>query len=58
VTPTLYAYREDTSKKDQGWALLDEGSEPPVPDEDGSAITDAIAPAAGKGGETYKTPSK
>jgi hypothetical protein len=29
--PTPYAYQEDTDKKDQGRALLDEGSVPPVP---------------------------
>jgi hypothetical protein len=29
-----YTYREDTDKKDQGQAFLDEGSTPLVPDED------------------------
>jgi hypothetical protein len=37
---------------------LDEGSTPPLPDEDNPAIMVAIAPAAGMDGETYKTPSK
>jgi hypothetical protein len=40
IKPTPCAYRKDANKKDQGWALLDEGSTPPVPSEDG---------------ETYKT---
>jgi hypothetical protein len=31
-------YREDTGKKDQGRALLDEGSAPPMPNEDDPTI--------------------
>jgi hypothetical protein len=56
--PTPYTYREDTGKKDQGRTLLDDGSAPPVPDEDGPAIMDAIVPAAGEDDDTYETPSK
>jgi hypothetical protein len=44
--------------KDQGRALLDEGSTPSMPGEDDPAITDAMALTVGKGGGTYKTPSK
>jgi hypothetical protein len=51
-------YREDTGKKDQGWALLDEGFAPSVPNEDGPTIMATTTPAAGKDGGTYKTPSK
>jgi hypothetical protein len=29
--------------KDQGWVTMDEGSAPPVPDEDGPTITEATA---------------
>jgi hypothetical protein len=56
--PTQYIYREDTGKKDQGWALLDEGFTPPVPDEDDPAIVDAAAPAAGEDDGTYESSSK
>jgi hypothetical protein len=52
LRPTPYAYLEDTSKKDQGWALLDEGSAPKVPDEDGPSTMDATAPIASKVGGT------
>jgi hypothetical protein len=52
-----YAYREDTGKKDQEQALLDEGSTPPVPDEDSPAILDATAVAADKDFGAYKTSS-
>jgi hypothetical protein len=37
---------------------LDEGSSPPVPNEDGPAIINAIASATGGDGRTYKTLSK
>jgi hypothetical protein len=37
---------------------LDEGSAPPVPDEDGPTIMNATAMAADEGGGTYKTSSK
>jgi hypothetical protein len=53
-----HAYREDTGRKDQWWALLDEGFTPPVPVEDSPAIMDATAPAVGEDEGTYKTPSK
>jgi hypothetical protein len=59
-----HVYRENTGRKDQGWALLDEGSAPPVPGEDGPAITDgptitdATTLAADENGRTYKTQSK
>jgi hypothetical protein len=53
-----YAYREDTSNKDQGRAFLDEGIAPPVPDEDGPTIMAAIALVAGEDGRTYKSSSK
>jgi hypothetical protein len=56
--PTPYAYREDTDKKDQGWALLDEGSTPPVADEDGPTIMDATALAVDECSGAYKTLSK
>jgi hypothetical protein len=44
--------------KDQGRTLLDEGSTPLMPDEDGPAIMDATALAIGEGDGTYKTLSK
>jgi hypothetical protein len=47
-----YAYWVDTSKKDQGQAILEEGAIPPRPEEDGPAIMDATAPAAGESGGT------
>jgi hypothetical protein len=56
--PRPCVYWEDIDKKDQGWALLDEGSMPPVPDEDGPIIMGAIAPSVGEDDRTYKTPSK
>jgi hypothetical protein len=34
---------------------VDEGSTPPVPDEDDPAIMEATAPSDGEGGRTYKT---
>jgi hypothetical protein len=51
-------YQEDTDKKDEGRALMDEGSAPPVPKEDGLAIMAVITPAAGADDGTYKTLSK
>jgi hypothetical protein len=56
--PMSYAYREDTGRKDQGWALFDKGSAPPVPDEDGPAIMDVAAPVASEDDRTYETSSK
>jgi hypothetical protein len=51
-------YWEDTGKKDQGRALLDKGSAPLVPNEDGPTILATTTPAADEDGGTYKTPSK
>jgi hypothetical protein len=48
----------DIGRKDQGWAFLDKGSAPPVPDEDGLAIMATTTPTAGEDDETYKTLSK
>jgi hypothetical protein len=56
--PTPCTYREDTGKKEQGQALLNEGSVPPVPDEDGPAIMVAMAPTVSEDGGSYKTLSK
>jgi hypothetical protein len=56
--PRPYVYWEDTDKKDQGWALLDEGSMPLVPDENDPIITGTIAPLVGEDERTYKTLSK
>jgi hypothetical protein len=53
-----YAYREDTGKKDQGQAFLDEGSAPPVPNEDGPTIMAATALLASGDDGTNKTLSK
>jgi hypothetical protein len=53
-----YAYQEDTDKKDQGRALLDEGSAPPVPDEDGLTIMVATALAPDEDDGTYKSARK
>jgi hypothetical protein len=53
-----HAYREDTDKKDKGWALLDEDSAPLMHIEDDPAFIGAIAPAVGEGNGTYKTLSK
>jgi hypothetical protein len=41
--------------KDQGQTLLDEGFVPLMPGEDNPTITDALTPAAGEDGRTYKT---
>jgi hypothetical protein len=54
--PTPYAYWEDADKKGPGRALLDEGSGPPVPDEDDPTIMAAMALMAGEDSETYKNP--
>jgi hypothetical protein len=54
--PTPHPYREDTSRKDQGRALSDEGSIPLMPNQHGPAIIDAPAPVASEGGGTDKTP--
>jgi hypothetical protein len=50
-----YAYREDTGRKDQGRALLDEGSATPMIDEDGPTLMDAKAPVVGIEDGTNKT---
>jgi hypothetical protein len=41
--------------KDQGQALLDEGFVPLMLSEDNPTITDAVTPATGEDGMTYKT---
>jgi hypothetical protein len=51
-------YREDTKKKDQGRALLDEGSMPPLPNEDDPAIMIVTTPVSSKDGGSHKTLSK
>jgi hypothetical protein len=51
-------YRENTDKKDQGRAVLDEGSTPLVPDEDTPAVMQAATPVADEGGRSYKIPIK
>jgi hypothetical protein len=48
----------DTSKKDHGWALLDKGSTPPMPNEDDPTIMNATAPVTGERGGTYQTPCR
>jgi hypothetical protein len=55
---TPCAYWEDANKKNQGWALLDEGTASPMPDGDDPAIMATMAPGAGEDGRTYKTLSK
>jgi hypothetical protein len=55
---TQCAYQEDTSKKDQGQTLLDGGSAPPEPDEDGPATMAATTLAVGEDSGTCKAPSK
>jgi hypothetical protein len=52
-----YAYREDTGKKDQGRAFLDEVFALQVPKEDGPTGVVMITLVAGKDSETYKTAS-
>jgi hypothetical protein len=52
------AYQEDTNKKDQGRAFLDEGSTPPVPNQDSPTIMVAIAPTVDEDAGTNKTMSK
>jgi hypothetical protein len=52
------AYREDTGRKYQGWAFLDKGSTPLVPDEKLPAIMAATTPVAGEDTGAYKTLSK
>jgi hypothetical protein len=41
-------YQEDTGKKDQGWALLDEGSAPPMP----ALMYNSVRPNYGDGPNT------
>jgi hypothetical protein len=50
-------YWEDTGKKDQGRAFVDEGFTPPVSDENGPTIMAAATPADRKDNGTCKTPS-
>jgi hypothetical protein len=50
-----YAYLEDTGRKDQERALLNEGSTPMMLDKDVPDVTDATAPTLGMGNGTYKT---
>jgi hypothetical protein len=52
------SYQEDTDKKDQGWAILDEGSTPSVPNEDNPTIMAATTLAISEDAGTYKIPSK
>jgi hypothetical protein len=51
------AYCEDAGRKDQGWALLDGGSSPPLFDEDGHAIMDAAALTNRRGKGAYEEPN-
>jgi hypothetical protein len=55
---TPHAYREDTSKKNQGWAFLDGGSTPLEPDDNGPTTTAVATSAASEDNGTYKTPCK
>jgi hypothetical protein len=55
---TPHAYLEDIGRKDQGRALLDEGSAPLVFNEYDQAVLDTAALVVGKGNGTYRTPSK
>jgi hypothetical protein len=48
-------YREDTDKKDQGWAFLAEGSTSTTPDEDGPTIVAMATKMADENNRTYKT---
>jgi hypothetical protein len=50
------SYREDTGKKDLGWAFLAGGSASPTPDEDGTAIMAMTTPVTGENGGTCKSP--
>jgi hypothetical protein len=52
---TPCAYQEDTGKKYQGQALMDGGTTPLEPDEDGPAIMVTATPAASG---TCEAPSK
>jgi hypothetical protein len=58
IHTTPCSYWEDTGMKDQGQALLDEGSAPPKPDENGPAIMAVATPTASEDDGTHKTPSK
>jgi hypothetical protein len=49
-------YREDTYKKDQGWAFFDRGSAYLALDDDGPAIMTVTTLAANEDDGTYKTP--
>jgi hypothetical protein len=52
------AYQEDTSRKDQGWALLDGGFMPLLFNKVDLAIADAAAASDGEDKGTCKAPSK
>jgi hypothetical protein len=52
------AYREDAGRKDQGRALLDGGSAPPMSDDDNPIVTNTMTPMIDKGEGTYRTPSE
>jgi hypothetical protein len=56
--PTPCTYREDTGRKEQGRAFLDESSAPLVPNKDGPTIMAATTLASDEDDGTYKTPSK
>jgi hypothetical protein len=55
---TPHSYREDTDRKDQGRALLGEGSAPSTSDEDDPTVVGTMVPLVGKGEGTYKTLNK
>jgi hypothetical protein len=50
-------YQEDAGRKDQGWALWDGGSSPPLSKEDGPVIMDAAASVVRRGKGTSKEPN-
>jgi hypothetical protein len=50
-----HVYREDAGSKDQARALFDEGSAPPMFEEDNPTVTDTVASVGGAGDGTYKT---
>jgi hypothetical protein len=54
---TPRAYREDTDRKDQRWALLDGGSAPLLSGKDDLTVTDAVAAVIDEDKGTYKAPS-
>jgi hypothetical protein len=50
-----HAFREDAGRKDQGQALLEEGSTPSTSDEDDPIVTDVVAHAIGECNGSYRT---